>query len=131
MDRLARDDAGRLDLDTLPRHVGDDALAIDGVAQAVHDAAEHALTHGDVNNGTRALDGVTLLDQPIVAEDDNTDVVVLEVERHAAEAGVELNHLAGLHLLQPVHTATAHRSRVRASVAWLAAQKLRAHLGAH
>ena len=35
---------------------------------------------------------------PIVTEDDNTDVVRLQVERHALDARLELHHLTGLHL---------------------------------
>merc|ERR1740139_1377244 len=78
---LARDDTRGLDLDTLALHVAlDRALAIDGVA---------------------------LLDDTIVTEDDNTNVVVLQVQSHTAQAAVELHHLTRLHLLQPVHTGNA------------------------
>mmetsp|Transcript_64756 Transcript_64756/g.128016 ORF Transcript_64756/g.128016 Transcript_64756/m.128016 type:complete len:653 (-) Transcript_64756:1006-2964(-) len=103
MHRLARDDTRGFHLDTLPRHVGDDALAVNRVAEAIDDTAEHAITHGDVNDSARALHRVTLLDRAIVTEHDNTNVVVLQVERHATQAGVKLNHLAGLHVLQAVH----------------------------
>merc|ERR1740139_696586 len=105
---LARDDTRGLDLDTLALHVAlDRALAIDGVAQAIDNAAEHTLADRDVNNGASAFDGVALLDDTIVTEDDNTDVVVLQVQSHAAQATVELHHLHLLHLLQPVHTGNA------------------------
>ena len=35
---------------------------------------------------------------PIVAEDDNTHVVGLQVESHALDSRLELDHLTGLHL---------------------------------
>merc|ERR1719350_2222889 len=35
---------------------------------------------------------------PIVAQDDNTDVVRLQVESHALDSRLELHHLTGLHL---------------------------------
>ena len=95
-------------LDTLALHVAlDRALAIDGVAQAIDNAAEHTLADRDVNNCASAFDGVALLDDTIVTEDDNTDVVVLQVQSHTAQAAVELHHLTRLHLLQPVHTGNA------------------------
>ena len=35
---------------------------------------------------------------PVIAEDDDTDVVRLQVESHALDSAAELNHLSGLHL---------------------------------
>ena len=64
MDRLARDDARRLDLDAAAL-VGDDrALAVDRVAERVDDAAEQALADGDVDDGAGALGGRAFLDRP-------------------------------------------------------------------
>lgn len=52
--------------------------------------------HGlDSSNATTSLRSLYL---PIVTQDDNTDVVSLEVEGHALNAGLELNHLSGLDL---------------------------------
>ena len=79
-----------------------EALAVDGLAEAVDDAAEELLADGDVDDGAGALDGVALEDVAIVSEDDDTDVVVLKVEGHAAEAAGEVNHLPGLHVGEPV-----------------------------
>ena len=57
VDRLARDDARRLDLDAAAL-VGDDrALAVDRVAERVDDAAEQALADRNVDDGAGALDG--------------------------------------------------------------------------
>lgn len=41
---------------------------------------------------------------PIVTEDDNTDVVRLQVQRHAFNAGLEFHHLTSLDLSQTEHS---------------------------
>ena len=51
---LANDDAGSLDLDALLGHVAEGTLAVDGLAEAVHDAAEHTAADGDVDDGACA-----------------------------------------------------------------------------
>lgn len=62
MHGLSGDDAGGLELDTLA-HVGlDGTVTVDGVAESVNDSAEHALTNGDIDDGTGSLDNITLLD---------------------------------------------------------------------
>ena len=50
----------------------------------------------------------------VVAEDDDADVVGLEVQRHAGDAAGELDHPAGLHVVEPVDTrdAVAHRQHL-------------------
>src|SRR6202030_934425 len=100
--RLARDDAGRLDVDALALGRLDRALAVDGIAERVDDAAEQALAHRRVDDGAGALDGLAFLDLAVGTEDDDTDVVGFEVQRHAARAVFELDHLAGLDVVQPV-----------------------------
>src|SRR5262249_34058999 len=51
------------------------------------------------------------LDVAVVAEDDDADVVGLEVERHAANAAGELDHLAGFHLVEAVDAGDAVADR--------------------
>ena len=41
---------------------------------------------------------------PVVAQNDNTDVIRLQVEGHTLNAGVEFNHLSCLDLSQTEHT---------------------------
>ena len=107
VDRLARDDAGRLDLDALALVGHDRALAVDRVAEAVDDAAEQALADRHVDDGLGAADGVALADRRIGAEDDDADIVGLEVQRHALDAVAELDHLAGLDVVEAVDAGDA------------------------
>ena len=63
MHRFARNDAGRLHVDAAALgDVGELALAVDGIAQRIDDAAEQALADRHVHDGAGALDGVAFLD---------------------------------------------------------------------
>jgi len=104
---LARDDARGLDLGAGALAGVEAGPAIDGLADAVHDAAEELVTDGDVDDGAGPLDGVPLEDVDVVAEDDHPDVVLLEVEGHAAEAAGEDDHLPGLDVGQAVDAGDA------------------------
>mmetsp|Transcript_34393 Transcript_34393/g.111927 ORF Transcript_34393/g.111927 Transcript_34393/m.111927 type:complete len:322 (+) Transcript_34393:990-1955(+) len=99
---LPRDDARRLELDTPPRLGQDGALAVNRHAEGIDHASEQLGADGHVHDGAGALNAVALHDGAIVSEHDDTDVVRLQVQRHALQAAGELNHLAGLHTLQPV-----------------------------
>ncbi len=114
MHRLARQDARRLHVDAHHLVGLDRALAIDRIAEAVDDAAEQALADRHFDDGAGALDGVAFLDAAVVAEDHDADVVGFEVQRHAADAARELDHLAGLHIVEAVDAgdAVAHRQNL-------------------
>src|ERR1700759_1056800 len=100
--RLARNDAGRLDVDALALGRLDRALAVDRIAERVDDAAEQALADRRIDDGAGALDCLAFLDLAVGAEDHDADVVGFEVERHAARAVLELDHLAGLDVVQSI-----------------------------
>ncbi len=102
VDRLARNDAGRLDVDAGAAGGVDRALAVDRVAERVDDAAEELLADRHVDDRAGALDRLAFLDLAVGAENDDADVVRLEVQRHAARAVLELDHLAGLDLVEAV-----------------------------
>src|SRR5262249_1074679 len=59
----------------------------------------------------RALDRLAFLDLAVVAEDHDADVVALEIERHAAHAVLEFDHLAGLHVVEAVGAGDAISDR--------------------
>src|SRR5688572_26042054 len=102
MHRLPRDDAGGLDVDAAALARLDRALAVDRIAEAVDDPAEKAHADRHVDDSAGALHRVAFLDLAVGTEDDDADIVDLEVQRHAADAVLEGDHLAGLDVVEPV-----------------------------
>ena len=109
--RLARDDARGLHVGDAALGGLDGALAVDGVAEGVDHAAEQRLADGHVDDRLGALDHVAFADVAVGAEDHHADVVDLEVQRHAADAAGELDHLAGLDVVEAVHAGDAVADR--------------------
>ena len=102
--RLTRDDARGL-------HVGhgtlfrfDRAFAVDRVAETVDHAAEQRVTDRHVHDRVRALDGVAFFNVTVRTEDNDTDVVGFEVQRHAPDATGEFDHFTGLHVVEAIDT---------------------------
>ena len=112
--RLARQNAGRLDVDAHLLVRLDRTLAVDRVAETVDDAAEKALADRNLDNGASPLDGVAFLNRAVVAEDNDADVIGFEVQRHAADAAREFDHLAGLNVVETIDAsdAVAHRQHL-------------------
>ncbi len=102
MNRFAGHDAGRLYLDPVAGDVFQRALAVNRVAERVDDAAKQAPADGGINNRGCPADNVAFLDGAVIAEDHDTDIVAFEVQGHALDATLELDHLAGLHLVKAV-----------------------------
>jgi hypothetical protein len=85
-----------LDLDEAAAHAGQGSLAVDGHTQGVHDASQGSGANGHVDDLASAVHQVTLVNGTVIAEDDNTNVIGLQVEGHALDSGVEADQLAGL-----------------------------------
>ena len=84
--RLSRDDTGSLELNSLS-HVGvDGSESVDGGSEGVDDSSEHAITDGDIDNGSGSLNDIAFLDLSIVTKDDNSYVISLKVEGHTLDS---------------------------------------------
>ena len=93
---------GRLDLDPAALGRLDRALAVDRVAERVDDAAEQGLADRNVDDRLGALDARAFGNFGVRTENHDADIVRLEVQRHALGAVVELDHLAGLDIVEAV-----------------------------
>src|ERR1700691_585682 len=70
-----------------------------------------ALADRHLDDGAGALDGLAFLDLAVGAEDHDADIVGFEIERHAFDAALELDHLAGLHVVEAVDAGDAVADR--------------------
>ncbi|OPZ59183.1 MAG: hypothetical protein BWY87_01135 [Deltaproteobacteria bacterium ADurb.Bin510] len=95
LDRLALDDAGGLDVDRTELLGRDRTLAVDGLADGVDHAAQHAAPDRNRNDLLGAPDLIAFLDVADFAEKHAADVVLFEVERHAHGAAGELDQFVG------------------------------------
>ena len=107
MHRFARNDAGRLHVDAAAFGGLDFALAVDGIAQRVDDAAQKTLADRHFHDGAGTLDGVAFLDGGVRTEDHHADIVGFQVQRHALDAAGELDHFAGLDIVEAMNAGDA------------------------
>src|SRR5581483_4633935 len=105
--RLPLHDARRLELER-PVGVGlDRPLPVERVAERVDDTAEQPVADRHRHHLPGAADRLALLDVLPFAEERGTDVVLLEVERDADDAVLELEPLERYAVLEPVHARDA------------------------
>ena len=91
-----------------PAVVRDDrALAVERIAERIDHAAEQLVADRHAEQLAGAADFVAFGDRQVVAEDDDADRVLFEVERQADRAVGELDHLAGHHARQAVDAGDA------------------------
>ena len=109
--RFARNDAGRFHVDARLRLRLDRSFAVDRLAECVDDAAEQSFADRHFDDGAGALDRLPFRNLAVGAEDHDADVVGFEVERHAFDAAFELDHLAGLHIVEAVDAGDAVADR--------------------
>ena len=108
--RLAVHDAGGDDLHGVELRGGHRALAVDGLAERVHDAADHGVAHGHGHDAAGALDLVAFLDLGVLAHEHDADRVLLEVQGDGHDAVRQLQQLARHAALEAVDArdAVAH-----------------------
>ena len=91
----------------------DRALAVERVAERVHDAAEHLGADRHFEDAAGGLDRRALADVAVFAEHDGADRVLLEVQREAEGVVRELEHFAVGDVGEAVHAADAVRDATR------------------
>jgi len=92
--RLTGNDPGRLELDATGELALDRALAVDGLTEGVHHAANQRRADRNLDDAAGTLDRVALVDADVGTQQRATDVVFLEVENHTVHAARELEELA-------------------------------------
>src|SRR5262249_15011074 len=103
LDRRAVDDARGDPLQRREILRFDRTLSVLGMPERVRDAADELLPRGHLHDAPRALDAVPVEDLVRLAEEDGSDVVLLEIQREAHDAVRELKELPGHHLLEAVN----------------------------
>ena len=91
--RRAVDDAGRLELDGATMARADIAQAVDGLAERVHHAAEHAPANGDIHDAAGRAALIALGDGVDVAEEHGADLIALEVLGEAEDGSTRFGAL--------------------------------------
>ena len=95
-DRLTAGDPGCLDLHAALFRVDERALAVDGLAQGVHDPAEQRVAYGHREDPPGRAHDLLLLDGVDRAEHDRSDGVLVEVHCEPEGAVLELEELVDL-----------------------------------
>ena len=103
----ALDDAGGVALDGAQLLRLDGALAVNGLAEGIDDAADEGLADRNGHDAARALDKAALADADVRAEHDDADAALLEVQRHAERAVFKAEQLVGLAFIQSMHLGDA------------------------
>ncbi len=89
----------------------DRAFAVDGITQRINHAAQQLRAHRYFEDSAGAARGHAFAEAKVVAEDNHTDRITLEVQRHSVQAVAQVNHFAVLGIGQSVNTndAVGHR----------------------
>ena len=111
LDGAAIDDAGSHAFDRRELLRRDRAFAVDRLPQSVHDAADEFFADRHGNDAPRALDGVSLTNLGVVAEEHRPHTFFFQVERDPVDAVREFEHLARHRIFDPVHARDAVADR--------------------
>jgi hypothetical protein len=96
------DDAGGDPLDLARALRLDGALPVDRLPERVHDAADQRVTDRNLDDAAGGLDLIALLERGVVAQDQSTHRLLLEVEGHAHDPVWELQQLRGERSREPI-----------------------------
>ncbi len=107
LDGLAAGDAGSGGFQQAALIGQQRSAAVQRIAQRVEHAAQHRFAHRHAQQPAGAADLVPLADAQVVAQHDDPDRVLFEVEGQAEDVAGKLDHLAGHHAGQAVNLGDA------------------------
>ena len=113
--RLARDDARCFYFNAAALCRLQWALAIDWVAKAVNNATKQFFADRNVHNRAGTLNNVTFTDFAVGTEDNNTNIVCFQVQRHALNSVGKLDHFTSLNIVEAVNTGDTVTNRQNAA----------------
>ena len=82
---------------------GDGTLVINGLAERVHNATDHAVAHRHAHDASGPLNLVAFLDFGEFAEQHDADLIFFQVHRDASHAVREREKFAGHDLVESIH----------------------------
>ena len=103
VDRLTGDDTGGDLLDRGGARCLNRTLAVDRIAQRIHDASEQPLADRHLEDASRAAHPIAFGQMGVLTQDHRADRVALEVQRKPEGVAGELQHLVVLGVRETVH----------------------------
>ena len=105
--RLARNDARREALERIALRGLDGTFVVNGIAERVHNASDHAIAHRHGHDFARALDGVAFFDFGVIAKKHGAHLIFFEVQRDTEDVVRKLDHFSGHALIEAVNARDA------------------------
>mmetsp|Transcript_21888 Transcript_21888/g.36066 ORF Transcript_21888/g.36066 Transcript_21888/m.36066 type:complete len:302 (-) Transcript_21888:151-1056(-) len=102
--RLTRNNSWGLNLSTRALAVVQTGAPINGLSNTINNTSQKLRSDGNIHNGTGTLHGVSLKNITIVAENNNSHIVLFQVKSHPAETAGKHNHLSSLDIGKSVNT---------------------------
>ena len=85
----------------------DGSLAVNGLAQGVHDTPHHGVAYGNLHHASGGLHNIALAKILRAAKEHDADIVLLQVEHHAIYAAGELKQFTLHCFFQTMHAGNA------------------------
>ena len=103
MHRFPRDNTRCFDIRLAAQFGLDWTFAIQWVAQTVNNTTQQFWTDRNVHNRVCTLDCIAFFDVSVRPENNNTNVVRFQVQRHPLDTAWEFDHFTSLNIVQTEH----------------------------